>query len=416
MSDSSPTIICYEMGSDEPPWTGSLESVHDDLDILHRLNDRRVIGLSMDGNHVEITGTDRVGLILLPSGRRLSIRSKVKSLVLLEWLVLVGEFPNIQHWIQDHGVSVGDDLPECLARLFLLELEKLTKNYLRREYMPVTSSSSTVRGRIQTTQLHRQLQHLPQIPIRYRTQTLDTPANMVLALALDRLPVLLPIKSLEDARRLSSLQDQWAGIRRVSGGHAALVAETQWARPPGYASALQLARLILMGASPTDTAGHGGQVFTVSMASIWERGIRKVFEGLASATGWSCAPSSDRTRAWDDSVNTHDPNRWLTVDILLSREGKRWALDTKYKTHFGHEHRNDRFQMCAYALAFNASKATLIYPTAQTVGQHRTLLHTTVGNVDITVDSIELPMWMGPSECRKCLATYSQPSLEQLAQ
>ncbi len=48
----------------------------------------------------------------------------------------------------------------------------------------------------------------------------------------------------------------------------------------------------------------------------------------------------------------NDPNRLMIADILLMRNDERWVLDAKYKRDFGNESRNDRFQMCAYAIAF----------------------------------------------------------------
>ena len=49
---------------------------------------------------------------------------------------------------------------------------------------------------------------------------------------------------------------------------------------------------------------------------------------------------------------------------MLENNLERWVLDAKYKRAFGVESREDRFQMCAYAVAFNADRATLVYPTA----------------------------------------------------
>lgn len=157
-------------------------------------------------------------------------------------------------------------------------------------------------------------------------------------------------------------------------------------------------------------------MFTISMASIWEQGIRTILENLSSTTGWTVVPSAARTRPWDDAANVHDPNRWLTVDVLISHGSERWALDTKYKRGYSHEHRTDRFQMCAYALAFEASKGTLVYPTSQESGQRRTLLQTNMGGMEITIDSIDLPMWLGPAECRKVLASLCRQTLENSTQ
>ena len=59
------------------------------------------MGQTIDGR------VDRVGLVVLPSGRRLAIRSKIESLVLLDWLAYLGEFPPLDLWLPDAGITTG---------------------------------------------------------------------------------------------------------------------------------------------------------------------------------------------------------------------------------------------------------------------------------------------------------------------
>ena len=40
--------------------------------------------------------------------------------------------------------------------------------------------------------------------------------------------------------------------------------------------------------------------------------------------------------------------------MIVERANARWVLDAKYKCEFGDESRVDRFQMCTYALVFDA--------------------------------------------------------------
>ena len=111
----SDDIVCYEVGSGNmPAWNGTRWELGDDFTALSLLAaDRRVIELDMRGDQVAICGATRIGLVVLPSGRRLIIRSKVSSLTLLEWLVYLGEFPRLTSWMPDAGVSVGDDWHQC---------------------------------------------------------------------------------------------------------------------------------------------------------------------------------------------------------------------------------------------------------------------------------------------------------------
>jgi 5-methylcytosine-specific restriction endonuclease McrBC regulatory subunit McrC len=95
----------------------------------------------------------------------------------------------------------------------------------------------------------------------------------------------------------------------------------------------------------------------------------------------------------------------MTADVLLeSPAGRRWVLDAKYKCGYGREDRDDRFQACTYAVAFDAGRATLVYPTAERRGGGRRLL--LAGHVaarEVTIDAVELPMSAGPQACREAL-------------
>jgi len=96
---------------------------------------------------------------------------------------------------------------------------------------------------------------------------------------------------------------------------------------------------------------------------------------------------------------------------MLEQHSERWVLDAKYKRAFGVESRLDRFQMCAYAVAFNADRATLVYPTASDDDHEvRTLLCTPVRDKQIVIDSMMLPMRSGPQACMNALVQVCKNS------
>lgn len=400
MTDCPPDDIdCFEIGSgDLPAWIGSRRELGIDWPALQVQANRGVVQVDLQGDQVSVRGTTRVGLIILPSGRRLIVRSKVSGVMLLEWLAYLGDFPRLKSWLPDAGVSVGHDWPQCIAKLFLYALEHVTRHQLRKEYVAVKVDDTEVRGRILTAALGRQLHRLPRVPQVQRQRTLDTPFNIVLALALDRLPRLLNNRS-EDLRRVAQLRDQWASISRHTNETPAAITAALWASPPGYREVLQLARLILMGAALDPASNTGGQAFTLPLAVVWERALRRMFDDLAGQTGWHRLGDSQRTRRWDDPAGREDPKRWLTVDVIVERSGLRWVLDAKYKREFGDESRIDRFQMCAYAVAFDASRVSLVYPVAEGPIAPRKLLTAIVNGGQLEIESIGLPMAGGPESC-----------------
>ena len=151
----------------------------------------------------------------------------------------------------------------------------------------------------------------------------------------------------------------------------------------------------------------GGQSFTLPLAAVWEQALRRMCDDLAGATGWRRVNDAQRVRRWDDPAGRHDRNRWLIADVIVLRAASRWVLDAKYKREFADESRADRFQMCAYAVAFDADRVTLVYPTAAAGATTRELLRTTVGGKHLLIDSLALPMAAGPEACRAALASVA---------
>jgi 5-methylcytosine-specific restriction endonuclease McrBC regulatory subunit McrC len=406
-------IVIDEAGSPDPlEWTGVAKSLGNDLDAIRFHADRNVFGLEERSRNVVIKGKHRTGIVLLPSGRRIVLRTKLPGIVLLDWLVYLGEFPDFQHWSQTGNVAADDDWQKVLLKLFLLELDVVTRWHLRKDFVKLHIESSQVRGRVLAGALATRIWRLPQMPQIVRGRSFDTPANRVLALALKQIVLLQ--KHLDDNSRklLFRLRSDWSEITVDDVDRHQIVADGLTSAPSGYCNALQLARLILFGASMDSKSGWGGQSFTLSLAGIWERSVRQMCKELAPFTGWRSLPSSKRIRPWDDAIGENEPNRLMIADILLERDSERWVLDAKYKRDFGDESRSDRFQMCAYAIGFHASRSTLVYPyQGQHPGEYRQLFREDLGGWSVLIDSIALPMADGPEKCKDLILRL--PSSDQ---
>jgi 5-methylcytosine-specific restriction endonuclease McrBC regulatory subunit McrC len=403
-------IVCYEIGSDDSiPWEGNRSSLQHDLPALKAYARRGLIQIEVNGDTVAISGRSRVGLVILPTGRRLVVRSKISGLTILEWLAYLGEFRPLQHWLPEKGIAAKDtaqdDWHRCIARLFLFAMEDVTRWHLRKDYAPTQIDSPVIRGRIIATKLALRMNRLPRVPQATRSRTFDVPFNMILAKALDRVPMLLIGGRSDDRQRMARLREQWSPIARDTDDPIAVVTSAQWASPPGYRAALQLARLILIGAVVDPQSTMGGHAFTLSLASIWERSLRRMCDELAE-TGWQRVTDAEHIRRWDDPAGRDDPTRWLSADVILKKRNSRWVLDAKYKREFGNEGRMDRFQMCAYAIGFDANRVSLVYPSTTTHNEsQRTILQATVGLRAMHIDSLALPMADGPQACLKMLAS-----------
>jgi 5-methylcytosine-specific restriction endonuclease McrBC regulatory subunit McrC len=361
-------IVCDEAGTpDAACWDGSRDELARDLAAIASLNRQKMLRVELDGNHVRIRGRDRVGVLLLPSGRRVIIRTKIPGIVLLEWLAFLKEFPDLRTWTLAGSISSSGSLQVVLARLFLHEMERLTRIHLRKGFVQFTEESQRVRGRILSQKLAQRPWRLPAIPQVVRGRSLDTPANKLLALALDKLLLCLPDFAPAERESFERLRSEWATISRENEDRHSLVAVTQAATPDGYRDASQLARLILLGATLDPQSGLGGQAFTISLARIWEQAVTQLCRDLEPQTQWRVETRSKCVHRWNDADSPDDRYRSLIADTILRRGADRWVLDAKYKCSYGNESRNDRFQMCAYILAFGATRATLVYPVANVV-------------------------------------------------
>ena len=394
-------ITCGELGV--PPserWSESVALSPEDREAVAALE----VGLLLqtrpvdDAPTFQLAGTDRVGFLQLPSGRRVVIRPKAGAVALLDWLAYLGDCPPLSDQLLQPAAPGGADVHDLLAALYVRELERLTALHLRTDYVRSRVEAATVRGRVLAGALARGYHRLPAVPQAVRTRSPATPHNRLLAKALDRVAA----SAMGIRHQALALLDAFADIPRAAAG---AVADSRWACPPGYGPAVQLASLILSGSSPDSDLHWPGPAFLVSLSSVWERALRRMLHDVRPQTGWNPVPDARRTRRWHDGPGLTQPMRWMTADAVVeSPRGSRWVLDAKYKPDFGgDEDRHDRFQVTAYAMAFDAGRGSLVYPTGERSARSRLLLAGHVGGRRVTIDSIELPMSAGPGACREAL-------------
>lgn len=76
-------IICDEAGTpDGKFWRGSLSEIGEDYDAIRSHEENRTIRVVERAGKIEIRARDRVGVLGLPSGRRILLRTKIPGIVL----------------------------------------------------------------------------------------------------------------------------------------------------------------------------------------------------------------------------------------------------------------------------------------------------------------------------------------------
>lgn len=397
-----PDIVCYEQGTEElKPWVGTVQALGTDLDALQSLHEQKIIRLTRSRSTVVVQGRSRVGHVLLPSGRHLVLKTKIPGLVLVDWLVYLNEIPALEAWQRDALLKVEGSLERCIAILFIQATERMTRVHMAKGFVKQDIAATQVRGRIRASAMAEQMWRLPRLPQTIRTRSFDIAANQVIALALDRLKRLRLELPKEVQKQFAALNDSWSMVERSRFDLRELINLSLYCPPAGYRTALTLARFILLGAHLDPIAGSGGTIFTLSLARVWEKSLEKLCRDIQDETGWRVQSRRHCVQSWHDVTGQDDPKRQLIVDVLLRKGATRKILDAKYKCDYGQESRVDRFQMCAYALAFNAQNVVLVYPSDR--GQHdpyRVLLQHEASGSLFRIGSMFLSMPDGPTICR----------------
>jgi 5-methylcytosine-specific restriction endonuclease McrBC regulatory subunit McrC len=394
-------IRCGEAGHAEAErWSTWWAPSDDDRAALISLRARQLLDLEHRGDgRIRVAGTNSCGHIRLPSGQVIDVRSKIPTLRLLEWLVYTELLPDIDFWEEEEAISARGTWIEAILHLFVHELARVTRFYRRAGYVTASDTTIAVRGRVDAGRLAKVAGRLPSLPCTFRDRTMDTLPNGVLANALDAAAAWAATAAVGEAcaTTLGWLTREWRGIDRDI-GYVERALQDALERPPvGYRVALRLARLVLLGGTADDTRGEGGDMFLVNMSVVWEKALRRLLAGWAYAHGHRVATPGERTRQWADTDDS-ERTRWLTADAIVFAE-RPVVLDAKYKCAYGDESRVDRFQMAAYALAFGAQAAILVYPTAVERGRIRLLLRATAPGSAAEVHAAELPMALGPTTC-----------------
>ena len=177
------------------------------------------------------------------------------------------------------------------------------------------------------------------------------------------------------------------------------VAQVQYSIPSGYRSALQLATLILwVLAQRTSRDRRTGVLLNVS--GLWEHAVRRMCGSVGNEHGWKWASSDERTMAWADTETFDDVI--VAVQSTCFWGGRvfdgSWTRNINEALATKAELTGSRCG--AYALAFDADRVSLVYPTATNAeAPCRCLLQVLIRGKRITVDSLDLPMVHAPEAC-----------------
>ncbi|MDA3647122.1 McrC family protein [Saccharopolyspora indica] len=309
--------------------------------------------------HWRVRAVGKIGAAHISAGEDSVVVRIAPKVPIARILFLLGYRRNTRFWLDDPvPADQEQDLLSAIAHLYAAQAENAIQQGLLHGYRERDETSTVVRGRLRHgDQLRIHHGRLLPLELTHDDHTTDITENQLLTTAVNtllRLPVELPA----DVRvRLRRLQQRFAEVtvlprgQRLPSWHATRLNAR-------YHQALQLAELILLGASieyrPGDFTVHG---FLVDTAKLFEDFVTVAFRrALAGSPGHSVLQAVCRL----DEGNAIS----LKPDFVHYRpDGTPAAVaDAKYKVEHPTGYPNaDVYQLLAYCVALDLGEGHLVY-------------------------------------------------------
>jgi len=350
-------------------WIGKLSEEDAEYILLH-LSPKVAIRRRVQDDQYVLNPNQYVGIVTLPSGRRLESYTKVPVRNLFYMLAVAFNLPSP---FRDELAKYAqlDEILEFVVSFFADLVERRLDQGLYRSYVEQEDNLTMVRGRILFAEDVRRnyvLRH--RTYSRYTEFSWDIPENQIIR----QVTYLLGGWELRWnlRRRLHRLDGALAEIKPVN-LPASIISRFQYNRlNEDYRQLHQFCRLFLEGASLWEESGpFDFQTFLIDMNKLFERFVAQIL----------------LERALDDMVIDDQVPVYLGYkqkvlmrpDIVV-REGETVVVvaDCKYKRLEPDEFKNhDIYQMLAYCTATRVQRGLLIYPLHAAVIQDEVKIRNT---------------------------------------
>lgn len=278
-------------------------------------------------------------------------------------LWMLQEAHGIPAWDENESPwSTDTDLVDAVLDLYLRSVSRLLNRVgLRRGYRTTRETAWTLRGRLRSAdQLTRHHGRMLPLEVTYDDFSLDTPENRILATALDLVrDAGSSARSSLLAARAEALLARFEGVILQPHGMVPELAD-HGRLPDGYTWPLQLATLLLEGASVTPVAGGRRALsLLLPMPQVFERCVAQI---LRTALGPRVTVQSTRDYAFEDARAMTS----IRPDLVTHDAGGRpvTVLDTKYKR--AEPSPSDLYQMHVYARMYGVRDVVLLYAERST--------------------------------------------------
>jgi len=347
--------------------------------ILRDLAGKIVIRRDIRGRRFILNPAQFVGVITLPSGRRIESRPKIPVSNLFYMLAKAFQLPPFRPELAK--LERLDEILEFVANFFADLVEERIGNGLYRWYVEIEDNMPAVRGRINFTEDVRQNYILRQRTYcRFDEFTWDIPENQIIRQVSHFLSGwrFLP----QTRRRLGQIDAELGEVTRTQ--FAAIdVDRIHYHRlNEDYRHVHQLCRLFLEGASLSEDLGEFSfRAFLLDMNKLFEEFVCEIMR--ERALGGLSVDSQD----W--IYLDREKKILMKPDILIRRAGTVvLSADCKYKRLESDDFKNnDVYQLLAYCTATDTRRGVLVYPMHTNSAREKVqILNTEICIRQITID------------------------------
>lgn len=329
-------------------------------------------------------------VLLEPTGGDAVWRSHVGIPVRNLWLLLVYASDLAAFGSRFDGmVDDAADLPELLARLLTVVVERRLRHNLTRAYEPRAAVLHRVRGRIDWLQTESSmLLQRGEVACRFEDLTHDTPRNRLVRAALEAMAGRVSERAVATTCRTLARQLDLLGVRSVRPSRAEMARERFGRHDAEDRIMVTVAELALDLVLPSEASGD----LATTRLDRDERLLRRIFEkavaGLSrfelhGKNGWTVSPQ--KSLKWSVTAGSAGLMQWLpgmNADVVLEQRlptsRRRIVVETKFadaltmgqhgNTSFKNSH---LYQLYAYLqtqagvgdAAADTAEGVLIYPT-----------------------------------------------------
>ena len=323
--------------------------------VLSRLRQRVAIRREFGAGEYVLNPGSYVGVVTLPSGRRLESYPKVPVNNLFHMLAVAW---GLESPFRDEVVEVDriDDLIEFIVAHFADLVERRIGRGLYRAYVDHEDNLATVRGRIAVAgDVRRNYVLRHRTYCRYSEFTWDVPENQMVRQVVHLLSGWVRQPTLR--LRLRRLDAQLAEVTPTTLSASAIDQFTYHRLNDDYRPIHQLCRIFLEAASLAENEGsYAFRAFLIDMNRLFEAFITQVLRERA--------PLGVAVRAQSRLHLGHDKKVPMRPDLVVEVDGRDVLVgDCKYKRLEPEDFRNhDVYQMLAYCTAVDVTRGLLIYP------------------------------------------------------